>query len=322
MMIRHLPYFAITAEEEHFQRAADRLGITQSALSRRIQILERDLGFKLFDRLARGVQLTRAGLSFYKDVKKFQRDLDRAKERAGNVASGTHGTINLAINPAGVSNPLIQQLIRFVRQQHPALAINIKVLMSEDQIEGLHRADVDVGIAYQVAEDRTLNFVHLAWEKLVFAIPTDHRLATKKDLRFADFDRETFVWPARDQNPRMYDRMIAIFNARGVSPHIGVEVESTESTMAIVGAGVAIGLVATHQDWQCPANVVLREPADFQMTLPLTMVWRADNRSPSLELLNQAALQLLGGISCSMMANSAGETDPTILNKAENSRPT
>ena len=90
----------------------------------------------------------------------------------------------------------------------------------------------------------------------------------------------------------MHDRMIAIFNARGVSPNIGVEVDSTESTMAIVAAGVAIGLVAAHQHWQCPGNVVLREPDDFQMTLPLTLVWRADNHSPSLRLLEQALVDI------------------------------
>lgn len=293
-MIRHLPYFAVTAEEEHFQRAADRLGITQSALSRRIQILERELGFKLFDRLARGVQLTPAGRSFHEDVGKIQRELVRARELAGNIASGSHGTISLAVNPAGVSNPLVQQLIRSVRARHPDLGINIKVLMSEDQIEAIHNKEVDAGILYQVAEDRALKFSHIGREKLVFAIPSDHRLASRQPLRFSDFDNETFVWPRRDHSPRMSDRMIAIFNARGVSPRIGVEIDSTESTMAIVASGVAIGLVAAHQDWQCPENVVLREPEDFQMTLPLMMVCRVDNPSPSLELLNQALSQVTG----------------------------
>lgn len=295
-MIRHLPYFAVTAEEEHFQRAADRLGLTQSALSRRIQILERELGFRLFDRLARGVQLTSAGRSFYEDVSKIQRDLGRARERAENIAHGTTGTINLAVNPAGVGNPLVLRLIRHVRSQHSDIRINIRVLMSEDQIAAIHNDEVDAGILYKVAPDRTLEFVHLDTERMVFAIPSDHPLASKRDLRFADFDNQHFVWPARVHSPRMFDQMIAQFSTRGVCPQINVEVDSTESTMSIVASGVAIGIVAAHQAWQCPASVVLREAEDFELTLPLTMVWRSDNHSPSLRKFAEALRDLQSGV--------------------------
>jgi DNA-binding transcriptional LysR family regulator len=95
MELRHLRYFVEVGEEEHYGRAAQRLGIAQPALTRQIQGLEDEIGFKLFDRLPRGVRISAAGKSFLEDVRRILQQVDEAQMRAGRVASGQAGTLRV-----------------------------------------------------------------------------------------------------------------------------------------------------------------------------------------------------------------------------------
>ena len=92
MELRHLRYFVAVGEEQHYGRAADRLRLAQPALSRQIQDLECELGFKLFERLPRGVKLTDAGKTFLEEARRILREVDEATSRARRVARGESGT--------------------------------------------------------------------------------------------------------------------------------------------------------------------------------------------------------------------------------------
>jgi DNA-binding transcriptional LysR family regulator len=91
--LRHLRYFVAVGEEEHFGRAAQRLRVAQPALSRQIQDLEREIGFKLFDRLSRGVKISSAGKLFLEEARRILQQLNEATERAQRVARGQSGTL-------------------------------------------------------------------------------------------------------------------------------------------------------------------------------------------------------------------------------------
>src|SRR5579871_6337809 len=133
MIERHLPYFVVVAQEEHFQRAADRLGITQSALSRRVQLLEEELGFQLFERRPRGVKLSPAGACFYKDVRQYMINLRQSVERARNVVMGAGGQITVGINPSSASNPHVMRMFKKFREDHGSVGLNLKMIYSDQQ---------------------------------------------------------------------------------------------------------------------------------------------------------------------------------------------
>jgi DNA-binding transcriptional LysR family regulator len=287
-VIRHLPFFAVVAEEQHFQRAADRLRITQSALSRRIQLLEEELEVKLFERLARGVRLTPAGESFYKDVRRVQHALDQAQERARNISQGKHGRINIAVNPSGVSNPIVSRMFRLMREQRPDIQINMAMTYSEEQLTALHGSEIDIGVLYQLTAEKGLTYAPIDVDRLVLAMPADHPLAKKPKLWLADFADASFIWPTRAHSPRLSDRMIAACHARGFSPKIDVEVHSTESVVNIVAMGAAVGCITSNQAWQAPASVVVRAVEDFEMELPLCLAWRSEYSSPILDHFRSA----------------------------------
>src|SRR6476660_5984520 len=95
MELRHLRYFVAVGEEQHYGRASRRLRVAQPALSRQIQDLEEEVGFKLFERLPRGVKLSAAGKLFLDDARRILQEVDEAKLRAERVASGKAGTLRM-----------------------------------------------------------------------------------------------------------------------------------------------------------------------------------------------------------------------------------
>lgn len=95
MELRHLRYFVAVGEEQHYGRGAQRLRVAQPALSRQIQDLEEEVGFKLFDRLSRGVKLSTAGKLFLEEARRILQQVDEATKRAKRVASGQSGTLRV-----------------------------------------------------------------------------------------------------------------------------------------------------------------------------------------------------------------------------------
>src|SRR6516165_4285633 len=95
MELRHLRYFVAVGEEQHYGRAARRLRVAQPALSRQIQNLEQEIGFKLFERLPRGVKITPAGKLFLDDARGILTEINDATTRAKRVASGQSGTLRV-----------------------------------------------------------------------------------------------------------------------------------------------------------------------------------------------------------------------------------
>src|SRR5438034_9856501 len=95
MELRHLRYFVAVGEEQHYGRGAQRLRVAQPALSRQIQDLEEEVGFKLFDRLSRGVKLNAAGKLFLDEARRILQPVDDATKRAKRVASGQLGKLHV-----------------------------------------------------------------------------------------------------------------------------------------------------------------------------------------------------------------------------------
>jgi len=98
MELRHLRYFVAVGEEQHYGRASRRLRVAQPALSRQIQDLEEEVGFKLFDRLPRGVKLNPAGKLFLEDARRILQEVSDAAARAARVARGRSGTLRVGFS--------------------------------------------------------------------------------------------------------------------------------------------------------------------------------------------------------------------------------
>ncbi len=146
MELRHLRCFLAVAEELHFARAAERLHIDQSPLSRTIKELEEDLGAPLFARTTRSTRLTRAGKLLLEHVPRVFATLDQARASVRAAAAGYDGQLRIALSD-GIAPARFSSLMALCRQEDPEIAIHFDEVPLTHQLKGLHEDLYDVGFA-------------------------------------------------------------------------------------------------------------------------------------------------------------------------------
>jgi DNA-binding transcriptional LysR family regulator len=241
MELRHLRCFLAVAEELHFARAAERLHIEQSPLSRTIKELEEDLGEQLFVRTSRSTHLTRAGKLFLEHVPRVFSALQQACESVKSAANGFHGQLRIALSD-GITPSRLSALLALCRQEEPEVDIRLFQVPLSQQIKGLQDDQYDVGFAQSddVGEGIAAGAV---WsDPLLVAVPARHPLLKHKRIPL----EEVLQFPLVLCDPlvceghaRQVDRVLR----RSVrEPLIAERVGSFELMMVVVSAGFALGL--------------------------------------------------------------------------------
>lgn len=245
MELRHLRYFAAVAETLNFSRAADRLHVAQSALSRQIRHLEDEIGFKLFVRTTSSVRLTDAGRVFLQSTQKLLGQLASAITTAQAVAKGTIGELNIA-SDWRIPMDLVPKTVQKFRHQNPKVTVNFVDLAVADQIEALRAGDIHLAflpdLAIGAAED--FETMHVYTSDVVVVMSTSHPLANAPTVRLRELRKET--WIVGQDKPRRSDFrtfMLQLCRPAGFSPVFGRTATSATGLLTLVGAGEGVGLL-------------------------------------------------------------------------------
>src|ERR1700750_1830069 len=145
MELRHLRYFVVVGEEQHYGRASRRLRVAQPALSRQIQDLEEEVGFKLFERLPRGVKLNAAGELFLQDARRILQEVGEAVVRAARVARGQSGTLRVGFAENASWGGVVPDSFRRFREQRPDAVLPLQPAASLEQLEAIRAGRLDGG---------------------------------------------------------------------------------------------------------------------------------------------------------------------------------
>jgi DNA-binding transcriptional LysR family regulator len=284
MELRHLRYFVAVAGEEHYGRAAERLRVAQPALSRQIQDLEEEIGFKLFDRLSRGVKISTAGKSFLEDARRILHEVNDATARAKRVACGQSGTLRVGFAETMSWHGVVPESFRRFRQQQPDAELQLNPLSSLQQIEAVRSGRLDAGFAFAISHiDRELAQLEVVVLNLVLAAPRGHPLTKLKKLRLRDLNDATFIWFPRRESPAYYDRLMHECRRGGLkTPHVVQEAVNEATILSLVSCRLGVAFVGSGTRWRCPESVVLLPVTDLSLPLPFALVWRKDNASPLL----------------------------------------
>ena len=282
MITKHFPFFLAAAEEENFQRAAARLNIAQSALSRHISALEEDLGgVRLFERLPRGVKLTDSGEQYLSDVRRILESVDEATLRVQRVERGQTGHIRVAFTEAVAAQPLLAEALRHFQSGFPEVQIDLIAMRSKNQREALRKGRIDIGFFYAEAGDEAdFDWIPIMTDDFLLAVPQGHRLAGAARVTLDDLADEPLIFPSKWHAPSTYERVMAEFRKHGIVPNIVAENPSADILNCLVSAGIGVGFLITSQKDRAPATVALRPIADFTLPLPLVLAWLKDNQSP------------------------------------------
>ena len=284
MELRHLRYFLAVGEEQHYGRAARRLRVAQPALSRQIQDLEEEVGFKLFERLPRGVKLSAAGQLFLGDARRILQDVNEAVARAARVARGQSGTLRVGFTEMTSWGGVVPQSFRRFREMQPDAELQLQPLPSVVQLEAIRSGRLDAGFVFNMPKaDPELNGLPVAMPRIELAVPRGHPLTKLKQVRLRDLASASFVWFPRSEAPAVYDRLVhECFRGGLKSPRIVQEGQDEATILSLVATGLGVGWVLETARLRCPKSVVILSVVDLDVLQPLSLVWRKDNQSPLL----------------------------------------
>ncbi|UOB06953.1 LysR substrate-binding domain-containing protein [[Acidovorax] ebreus] len=246
MELRHLRYFLAVAEELHFVRAAERLHIEQSPLSRAIRELEEELGAQLFVRTSRSTRLTLAGKLLMENAPRVLLALDQARESVKAAANGFHGRLRVALSD-GITPSRLPALLARCREEDPEIEIRLFEVPLAQQLSGLRDDLYDAGfsMADEVGDGI---IIEPAWEdELMVAMPARHELLAHRRVPLDEVLQHPLVLgdPAVcEGHAKQIDR---ILRKQDREPLIEQYVATFDVMMTFVSAGLALGLAgAAH----------------------------------------------------------------------------
>lgn len=280
MDLKDLNCFVSIAEAHGFRRAAEHLGIEQSALSRRIRNMEERLGTSLFERHRGGVRLTVAGQHFLDDVRIVLSQLDGALRAVKAAGRGGNGTLNVGV-VASISSGYFNELLREYCSAHPAVRVRV--------FEGDHRTHIaavvgrrlDLTVLTGLVQPPANCDVEGLWEepKLV-ALQSDHQRAGADVLTWTDISDEFFIVSQEVPGPEIHDFIVQRLARIGFSPSIEQQHVGREGLMALVGLGFGLTLTSGAEAGIAYPNV--RYVPLKGETLPFSAVWSPENDNPAL----------------------------------------
>ncbi|MCW5621423.1 MAG: LysR family transcriptional regulator [Burkholderiales bacterium] len=268
MELRHLRCFVAVAEELHFARAAEKLHIETSPLSRAIKELEEELGVVLFARTTRSTRLTRAGKLFLEHVRRVFKALEQARDSVKAAANGFHGQLRVALSD-GITPSRLPALLALCRQEEPEVEIRFFEVPLSQQIKGLHEDLYDVGFTQSDEVGDGVTAIPVWSDPIVVAVPARHPLLAHKRIPLDELLRYPLVLcdPQVCEGPAKHiDRILRRVD---MEPLVAERVASCDLMMALVSAGFALGLAGAARIASSPETGVVARPLALRVP-PLT----------------------------------------------------
>lgn len=221
-------------------RAGEMLGMSQPAVSKAIMILERSIGFRLFDRDKGRLTPTAEGVLFFREVQSSLAGIARLRSAAARIRDYGSGDIRMGCLSAFSTNLVPNAIARF-RKLHPEIAVSLTVAASSAIRDMVAAGQLDIAVTADEVDTTGLESVPFAKFPAALAIPPGHPLALKDVVVPTDLDRIDFVALAPEDTTR--HEAEAVFAQHGVAPKVVVETAYASVVCALVLAGTGCGIV-------------------------------------------------------------------------------
>ncbi len=287
MQGKQIKYFLEAAKFLHFSKAANSLGIAQSAISQQIMLLENELGCRLFDRSNKWkVSLTSAGKAFAEGAEKAQREFDKAKRDALRASKGEIGSLSIFSIPSFFSSEKFLSAIRKTNKKMPKVFLEMRKHSSANILERVGEQKLDVGIIRAIGElPPSVCEMTLGMEDIMLAIPSKHSLAAKSRIKIKDIINEKFIMVPFDESPFFYRTIERAFIEKcGSMPEISHEIYNFDAILKIIPETNFVAPVPSLLKNSAPKNVVLKKISDLEKTTRYTAVWHSENKSEALKM--------------------------------------
>jgi DNA-binding transcriptional LysR family regulator len=296
LALHQLHAFAVLAEELHFGRAAERLGIAQPPLSQQIGRLERRVGHPLFERGRRGpggrVTLTPAGRELLPAARRALDEVAAGLDAARRTGNGQAGLLRIGF-AASLALTVLPRIVRAYGGRHPGVELEIREMTSAPQATALREHVLDVGLLREPPDGDDLVAEPILSEPFVVVLPAGHPLAARRVVPVAELAGEPFVLLPRAAAPAFHDRIVAVCRQAGFEPRVTQRAVEWQTVTALVEAGLGVSLAPAGIRRVRLAGVAYRRVTPAARTT-VALCHRRDDASPLVAGFLETARALRG----------------------------
>lgn len=292
--LRDLRYFLAVAEELHFTRAAERLYVSQPALSKQVRALERQLGVELFRRDRHGVTLTGAGEALLPHARRVLADWSQGATAVAAARSAQRGTLVVGMSTSPGRGGLLPAIRSRFTAARPDAVLRVRQVSWEDPTAGLADGDADVAFVWLPLPDADrYAWTVIAEEPRLIALPETHPLASRPELDFADLADEPFLALPESAGP-LRDHWLALDERAGRTARVGAEIAGTEETYEALVAGLGICLVAAGNAPLITLGGVVTRAVRGVSPSRYVLAWREGDDRPLVRAYAEACRSVAG----------------------------
>nr|WP_298388523.1 LysR family transcriptional regulator [Ruegeria sp.] len=273
---RHLRYFLAVAEELHFRRAANGLGVAQPALSRAIRDLEADLGVTLFERSNKKVELTNAGRAFQKDCREIWNAVDQAVSNVRYVHQGLIGSLRIGYTDMAIGGVLPSLLTEF-QACEPGIVLTPHMDPTIYQLQRLSDDEIDIGFVTGPIGETEYQQLPVQRESFVCVVYDSHPLASRDSIRLEELAQERFILgPAREWE-HFQSYLLPMCRRAGFLPKVVQEAYNTTGIIGLVACGMGVTVHTEGVQNYLRTGVKVVPIDDLTEKLETIAVWKPED---------------------------------------------
>lgn len=280
MDLHKLKAFIVVAENLNFRRSAEILGMSQPPLTRMIAALEKELDSSLFERTTRSVRLTAPGVVLLREAREIMAALERIERDVRSISEIKKGALNIGFSPT-VFFARFPSIMNEFKERFPNVRAELHQDSKPEVLKGLRSGRLDVGFLDAVTAHEGLQSGVVQDEVMGVLLNKEHKLARKKEILFAELKDETIILHPRSEAPEFHDRMLKLIRAVEPRPKIYIKGEN-EICPILVATNKGVSLTIAGSNALAPKETTFVPIKN--LFLPVSVFWREENVSPSLNV--------------------------------------
>ena len=286
MDTQNLKAFVAVAQERSFSAAAEKLHLTQPAVSKRIFLLERELEVSLFDRVGRQISLTETGRTLLIHSREILDSIQIAKQAVRDMSGGVRGTLNL-VTSHHIGLHRLPAVLRQYNQLYPDVELDIGFLDSGEAYQAISKGQYDIGVLTEVTHGTDSIHREAIWhDKLNFVAAPQHPLSRAASVSLEDISQYPALLP--EQKFTTTAIVEELFHKNGLEINIKLTTNYLETIKALISVGYAWGVLPESMLQDKTLTVI--NPAHLELSRQLDCIYHKER---SLSRAAQAFVELL-----------------------------
>ena len=284
--LRHLQSFLVLAKELHFRKAAEKLFMSQSGLSKQIQQLENQLGLVLLERDRRNVRLTKSGIYLKEQVFFLEGFLNQTFNHLKNIDAGLEGEIKLGFVGSAMQE-VIPKLIKKCNAAYPDIHFSLDEMSNQAQIAAIQRYEIDLGFVRLNSVPVDIALQPIQQEHFALVVPKGNAIQTDNFKNLQQFEEASFILFSSDYSSNYYNNIMSIFTDAGFTPKVSHKSIHANTIFRLVesGLGVAIVPLSLTLGASLAIDIEIIELVNIPQRAILSIAWKKDRYYPVLDKL-------------------------------------